>query len=62
MEDPIHGVCTVLALVKRRRKVSFIEAWHILQTNGVRTYVVSCMSVSKRYKRTKQETTRHTFY
>jgi hypothetical protein len=28
----------VLALVKRERKVSFDEAWHPLQSNGVRTY------------------------
>jgi hypothetical protein len=30
----------VLALFKRRRKVSFIEVWCILQTSGVSTYAV----------------------
>jgi hypothetical protein len=39
-QKPIQGVCTVLALVERERKVSFDEAWHALQSNGVKTYVV----------------------
>jgi hypothetical protein len=30
----------VLALIKERRKVNFIKAWHVLQTSGVRTYAV----------------------
>jgi hypothetical protein len=30
----------MLALVERERKVSFSEAWHALQSNGVRTYAV----------------------
>jgi hypothetical protein len=30
----------VLALAERERKVSSAEAWHALQSNGVRTYVV----------------------
>jgi hypothetical protein len=30
----------VLALVEGRRKVSFVEAQHILETSGVRTCVV----------------------
>jgi hypothetical protein len=30
----------VLALVERGRKVSFGEAWHALQVDGVRTYVI----------------------
>jgi hypothetical protein len=38
--NPIQGGCKVLVLVKGRRKVSFVEAWHILQTSGVRTYAV----------------------
>jgi hypothetical protein len=37
---PIQGVCTMLALVKRGRKVSFDEAWHSLELSGVRTYVI----------------------
>jgi hypothetical protein len=28
----------VLALVERERKVSYGEAWHALQSNGVKTY------------------------
>jgi hypothetical protein len=39
-QNPIQAGCNVLALVKRRRKVSFIEAWRVLQTSGVRTYAV----------------------
>jgi hypothetical protein len=30
----------VLALVEGEWKVSFGEAWHALQSNGVRTYAV----------------------
>jgi hypothetical protein len=30
----------VLALVEGEGKVSFGEAWHALQSNGVRTYAV----------------------
>jgi hypothetical protein len=30
----------VLALVERGRKVSFDEAWHTLQVDGVRTYTI----------------------
>jgi hypothetical protein len=30
----------VLALVERERNVSFGEAWHALQSSGVKTYVV----------------------
>jgi hypothetical protein len=30
----------MLALVWGRRKVSFVEAWRILQTSGVSTYAV----------------------
>jgi hypothetical protein len=37
---PIQGVCKVLVMVERERKVSFDEAWHAFQSNGVRTYVV----------------------
>jgi hypothetical protein len=36
-ENPIQVGCKVLALVEERRKVSFVEAQHILQTSGVRT-------------------------
>jgi hypothetical protein len=38
--NPIQGGCKVLALVKGRRKISFIKAWRILQTSGIKTYVV----------------------
>jgi hypothetical protein len=30
----------VLALVERERKVSFGEAWHSLQVDGIRTYAI----------------------
>jgi hypothetical protein len=30
----------VLAFIEGERKVSFGEAWHALQSNGVRTYAV----------------------
>jgi hypothetical protein len=40
----------VLALVGRERKVSFVEARRVLQTNGVKTYAVCCMSVRERGK------------
>jgi hypothetical protein len=36
----MQGGCKVLALVEGVRKVSFIEAWRALQSNGVITYVV----------------------
>jgi hypothetical protein len=39
-QNPIQGGCKVLALFKKRKKVSFIEAWHILQTSGVSNYAV----------------------
>jgi hypothetical protein len=37
----------VLALFQGERKVSFCEAWHALQSNGVRTYAVWCMKLMK---------------
>jgi hypothetical protein len=37
----------VLALDKRGRKVSFVEAWRAFQSNGVRTYVVWCMKLTE---------------
>jgi hypothetical protein len=37
----------VLALAERERKVSFGEAWHSHQSNGVRTYAVCCMKLMK---------------
>jgi hypothetical protein len=37
---PIQGICTVLALVERGRKVSFDEAWRSIKLSGVRTYVI----------------------
>jgi hypothetical protein len=36
----------VLALFEGDRKVSFVEAWHVLQSNGVRTYAVSRMNLT----------------
>jgi hypothetical protein len=37
----------VLALAESERKVSSGEAWHALQSNGVRIYVVWCMKLTK---------------
>jgi hypothetical protein len=37
---PIQGVCIVLALVERGRKVSLGEAWHSLKVSSVRTYAI----------------------
>jgi hypothetical protein len=39
-QKPIQEVCTVVALVESKRKVSFGEAWHALQSNEVRTYAI----------------------
>jgi hypothetical protein len=39
-KGPIYGGYKVLAFVKGERKVSFVEAWRALESNGVRTYAV----------------------
>jgi hypothetical protein len=40
----------MLAVIERKRKVSFGEAWHVLQTNGVRTYAVCARVLVKETK------------
>jgi hypothetical protein len=37
----------VLTLVERGRKVSFSEVWHSLELNGVRTYAIRYMKLTK---------------
>jgi hypothetical protein len=46
-ESLIEGVCTVLALIERGRRVSFGEAWHFLGVDGVRTYVIWCKNINR---------------
>jgi hypothetical protein len=36
----MEGACLVLSLVERGERVSFSEACHTLQINGVRTYAL----------------------
>jgi hypothetical protein len=50
----MHGACLGR---DRERKVSFIEAWHVLQTNGVRTYRYDARVLAKGQERHKHETT-----
>jgi hypothetical protein len=52
----------VLALVERERKVSFHEALHALQSNGVGIYVVLCMKMTKGDKNSKVRVARLTCF